>query len=432
MLYNCGMNKNRQTVLLAGDALVLGVAFLLMTAIRFDVSSEGAFIVLQAQSFLLLFLLWLVVFFIFDLYAFGRINPNARNIGLLLLAVGTNTIVGIIFFYLFPTVGISPRFNLLLVSVFAFIFLVAWRRAFYQLLAKKFKRHIAVIGSSVSAQQLIAEIIKQPHVGSIDTVLEKVPDEIAPHIDLVIAEPSKPFELLLAARAMNCEVVSLTQAYETLFGKLPLSLMTEERAMTIISKNNTDHIGIALLYRLMEVFIALVILVLASPFLLLALLAIYIEDGTPLLYRQKRVGKHGRVFSLYKLRSMVKDAEKDGAQWALAHDTRITLVGRILRASHIDEVPQMWNVIKGDLALIGPRPERPELVSELEQHIPYYFLRHTIKPGFTGWAQIKFRYARSVMDSREKFEYDLYYLANKNVLIDVGILLKTVQIIFTH
>jgi lipopolysaccharide/colanic/teichoic acid biosynthesis glycosyltransferase len=125
-------------------------------------------------------------------------------------------------------------------------------------------------------------------------------------------------------------------------------------------------------------------------------------------------------------------AETNGAVWATAKDPRITPVGHILRTTHLDEVPQMYNIIKGDLALIGPRAERPEFVAELEQQIPYYYLRHTIKPGFTGWAQIKYRYARSIQDSREKFEYDLYYLKNKSPLLDIGIVLKTLQIIFTH
>jgi lipopolysaccharide/colanic/teichoic acid biosynthesis glycosyltransferase len=129
---------------------------------------------------------------------------------------------------------------------------------------------------------------------------------------------------------------------------------------------------------------------------------------------------------------MRKDAEKDGAQWAAHNDSRVTRVGAILRKTHIDEIPQLWNIIKGDLALVGPRPERPEFVEKLKQEIPYYFLRHIVKPGFTGWAQIKYRYARTVDDSREKFEYDLYYIKNRSLLLDLGIVVKTVQIIFTH
>ncbi len=134
----------------------------------------------------------------------------------------------------------------------------------------------------------------------------------------------------------------------------------------------------------------------------------------------------------YKFRSMSMDAEENGPQWSSKKDNRTTNIGRIIRSLHIDEIPQMWNIIRGDIALVGPRPERPEFVEELEHKIPFYYLRHSIIPGFTGWAQIKFRYAGNVIDSKEKFEYDLYYMKNRNIFMDLGILARTVQIIFTH
>jgi lipopolysaccharide/colanic/teichoic acid biosynthesis glycosyltransferase len=125
-------------------------------------------------------------------------------------------------------------------------------------------------------------------------------------------------------------------------------------------------------------------------------------------------------------------AETNGAVWASSNDPRVTRVGTLIRKLHIDEIPQMINIIRGDIALVGPRPERPTFVSSLENDLPYYFLRHTITPGFTGWAQIMFRYARTTLDAKEKYEYDLYYIYNRSLFIDIGILLKTIQIIFTH
>ncbi len=183
---------------------------------------------------------------------------------------------------------------------------------------------------------------------------------------------------------------------------------------------------------MLEIIFAAVVLLISLPFTLVASVSILIEDGGPIFYTHYRVGLRGKKFKIIKLRSMKKNAEQNGAQWADKDDSRITRVGKIIRTTHIDEIPQMWNVLRGDIALVGPRPERPEFVSELEKEIPYYFLRQTIKPGFTGWAQIMFRYARSVMDSQQKFEYDLYYVKNRNFFLDIGILLKTVQIIFTH
>ena len=173
--------------------------------------------------------------------------------------------------------------------------------------------------------------------------------------------------------------------------------------------------------------------------MILAIMARLIEDGKPIFIKQERVGLNNKIFKLYKLRSMIVSsengmAEKDGAVWSsgLESDPRITKVGKIMRKTHIDEIPQMINVLKGDISIVGPRPERPEFVEVLEKEIPYYSFRHITKPGFTGWAQIKYHYANTTESSKEKFEYDLYYIKNSNIFIDIGIILRTVQIIFTH
>jgi lipopolysaccharide/colanic/teichoic acid biosynthesis glycosyltransferase len=249
-------------------------------------------------------------------------------------------------------------------------------------------------------------------------------------INIIIAEHTDPQSILELSQTLGAEPMTLLEGFETFFAKVPLELMTDEMAITLMTRH--DNKAVQFFYRIVEIIFASLILIITSPFLLIAIIARLIEDGTPVFYSQKRVGKNGKLFSVYKLRSMTKDAEKDGAVWADHKDTRITTLGNILRKTHIDEVPQMLNIIKGDIALVGPRPERPEFVSQLEKQIPYYFLRHTIRPGFTGWAQIKYRYARTIDDAKEKFEYDLYYIKNRNALLDVGIVLKTLQIIFTH
>jgi lipopolysaccharide/colanic/teichoic acid biosynthesis glycosyltransferase len=171
-------------------------------------------------------------------------------------------------------------------------------------------------------------------------------------------------------------------------------------------------------------------MVLFSPFLIVIPLLILIEDGMPIFYFQERVGKDNKVFKLIKFRSMKKDAEKSGPQWAEVADTRVTKIGKILRKLHFDEIPQLINVFKGEISLVGPRAERPEFVKILEKEIPFYYLRHIIKPGITGWAQINFGYARSIEDSLKKFEYDLYYIKNRSLIFDLKIILKTAQIWF--
>jgi lipopolysaccharide/colanic/teichoic acid biosynthesis glycosyltransferase len=206
--------------------------------------------------------------------------------------------------------------------------------------------------------------------------------------------------------------------------------MDDNMTVSILSKDRNFFYKLAT--RFMSIFVALVVIVLTLPITLISGILIKLEDKRKIFYRQSRVGKNSEHFLIWKLQSMKQNAEANGAVWAEEKDPRITKFGKVLRKLHIDEIPQMINILKGDISLVGPRPERPEFVEKLEKEIPYYFLRHSITPGFTGWAQIKYRYARTVDDSQSKFEYDLYYLKNRNIFLDFGIILKTVQIIFTH
>jgi exopolysaccharide biosynthesis polyprenyl glycosylphosphotransferase len=171
-------------------------------------------------------------------------------------------------------------------------------------------------------------------------------------------------------------------------------------------------------------------LVSSIPLILLAALAVRLDSEGPVLYRQSRVGRMGHCFELLKLRSMRADAERDtGAQWAAENDPRITRVGRFLRKYRLDELPQFWNVIRGDMSFVGPRPERPCFVDELRRIIPYYDERHSVRPGITGWAQVQFSYGATAEDALEKLEYDLFYLKNMSLLFDLAIIFQTVRIV---
>ena len=183
------------------------------------------------------------------------------------------------------------------------------------------------------------------------------------------------------------------------------------------------------LKRASDVFISLVLLVLASPLMLISALIIRLESPGPVIYKQDRVGLHEREFTVYKFRSMRQDAEKNGAVWASAHDARVTRFGRFIRKVRIDELPQLINVLKGDMSFIGPRPERMAFVRELKKTIPYYGLRHTVKPGLTGWAQVCYPYGATEDDARRKLEYDLYYIKNMSLLLDIHIIFKTVGVV---
>jgi exopolysaccharide biosynthesis polyprenyl glycosylphosphotransferase len=180
--------------------------------------------------------------------------------------------------------------------------------------------------------------------------------------------------------------------------------------------------------RTLNLIVGIVAIILTLPLLPLVALLIRIDSAGPVLYRQKRVGRNGQTFYCYKFRTMRENAEADcGPTWASDDDPRITRVGRILRMSRLDEIPQLWCVVRGDMALVGPRPERPEFVAWLEKEIPYYGMRHLVRPGITGWAQVRYKYGNSLEDAREKLQYDLFYLKNASVALDFLILFHTIK-----
>lgn len=182
--------------------------------------------------------------------------------------------------------------------------------------------------------------------------------------------------------------------------------------------------------RIFDVLVCIVLLVLAWPLMLLTMLAIFLESGRPIIYKQTRVGLRGKPFEVLKFRSMVKNAEKDGkAVWAQQNDSRITRVGNFIRNTRLDELPQLWNVLKGEMSFVGPRPERPEFVDELAKTIPYYQERHRVKPGLMGWAQLNYAYGASEEDAAQKLRYDLYYTKNHSLLLDILTALQTVEVI---
>jgi len=170
--------------------------------------------------------------------------------------------------------------------------------------------------------------------------------------------------------------------------------------------------------------------VLNLPLMFLAALAIFIESGGPVLFTQERVGRGGRIFKCVKFRSMTTDAEKDGvARWATTNDSRVTRVGRVMRKMRIDELPQLFNVLRGEMSLVGPRPERPVFVAQLKDQIRFYDVRHSIKPGITGWAQVRYSYGSSIEDAQRKLQYDLYYVKNHSLALDIQVLVETIRVV---
>jgi len=237
-------------------------------------------------------------------------------------------------------------------------------------------------------------------------------------------------EELLRCKQHGIEITELVTFFERESGKVKLTLA--EPSWLVFSRGfDTTPLRRAS-KRGFDLIAASALLLLTWPFMLLVTLAIRIESGKgqPILYRQERVGERGRVFQLVKFRSMRTDAERGGvAVWASKNDDRVTRVGRIIRRMRLDELPQLWNVLRGDMSVIGPRPERPQFVADLADKIRYYNLRHCVKPGLAGWAQLRYPYGASIEDAEEKLKYDLFYVKNNNLLFDFLILIQTFEVV---
>lgn len=230
---------------------------------------------------------------------------------------------------------------------------------------------------------------------------------------------------LLELRLRGVKIEEATSWLEKMSGKIEVeSLNPSWLVFSEGFKRSTLFIAIR---RLLSIVISLIGLVLAAPLFPIVWLMVKLDSKGPAFYSQKRVGKGNKPFKVTKFRTMRQDAEVNGAQWAGANDPRITRVGRFLRSSRLDEIPQLWCVLKGDMAFVGPRPERPEFVEWLSKEIPYYGVRHMVRPGLTGWAQIKYKYGSTVEDAREKLQFDLFYIKNASVGLDLLIMFQTIK-----
>lgn len=241
---------------------------------------------------------------------------------------------------------------------------------------------------------------------------------------------SMPLRELLDCKLQGIRVVDLASHFEQSLGQIRLESLYA--GWLIFGDGFRQGAWRTFIKRAFDIICASLLIILALPIMALAALAIVLENGFPLLYRQERVGLHGRLFNVIKFRSMYRDAEKDGKPiWASSKDNRVTRVGRVIRKMRVDELPQLISVLKGDMSLVGPRPERPYFVDQLTKEIPFYAVRHSVKPGVTGWAQVRYHYGATVEDSAEKLQYDLYYVKNHSLFLDIVVLFETIGVVLT-
>lgn len=237
-----------------------------------------------------------------------------------------------------------------------------------------------------------------------------------------------PLQDLLDCKLKGVKITELTNFFEREYRQVMLDSINP--SWMVFGQGFSQGWVRNVMKRAFDLVASLILLILTLPIMLVTMIWIILEDGMPVFYRQQRVGQDGRVFSIIKFRSMKNDAEKDGTpRWAAAHDDRITRVGHIIRKLRIDELPQIFNVLKGEMSFVGPRPERPFFVDKLTKQIPYYSVRHSVKPGITGWAQVRYAYGASIEDTVEKLQYDLYYVKNRGLFLDLMILVATIEVV---
>ena len=394
-----------------------------------------------------------------DLYDL-KITDSFQELGIRLLqALGTAAIILAGIYLVFPKTIVGS--GIFAVSIlFVIILIVSWRFGYALILSHgMFNQRIILLGSNLLAQDILDEINKRKDSGytvavnvwdskevsnflsnqiQTETIYKKDYDglcELAEELDIkkvVVAIKERrgalPLKELVKCRVKGIDVIEGTSFYEMLAGKLIVDQINP--ACIIFSEGFYKSRTRRFFKRSTDLIISLIMLILFLPLILVTAILIRIDSTGPVLFSQERVGKNKKPYLLYKFRSMIQDAEKQsGPVWASNNDKRITRVGRVIRKWRIDEIPQLWNVLKGDMSFVGPRPEREFFVKKLEEIIPYYGERFSVKPGITGWAQVCYSYGASVDDAVEKVNYDLFYIKNMSVFMDLMIILRTIKIV---
>lgn len=282
-------------------------------------------------------------------------------------------------------------------------------------------------GAAAEQVEVPLDMLVDANQSLVDTVNALKVDEIV----VAVGERrggKMPLRELLDCRLSGVLVLDMSSHFERMLGQIRLDAL--KAGWLIFGGGFRQGAGRTLIKRLFDIAVAVILLILFAPLMLATALLIILEDGAPVLYRQERVGLNGRLFNVIKFRSMRRDAEKDGKpRWATRNDDRVTRVGRVIRKLRIDELPQLFSVLVGDMSMVGPRPERAFFVDQLTKEIPFYAVRHSVKPGVTGWAQVRYHYGASVDDAVQKLQYDLYYVKNHTLLLDLVVIFETVGVV---
>ena len=446
----------KKIILFTGDCFIIACSIYLSILLRLNIS-VNIFTDYTGAAFFII-LSYLLSFYLLDLY-----NPNYKIKSFVyltryLLAIIISALLIAVIFYFTPPTESPLKFgrgiyaiNIVLVAVTGYVWRFLLNSVF---IAFQKPKRVVIVGAGTSGRTIYHELQHSGEfqvLGFLDDRHEHNRKKIGAHeviggsnllskmvnegdIDVAVVSityKNNPdfIKDLLYCKMRGVEIFDIPHLYEELALKVPVQYLTDSKIAFTTFLGLRRNIYMTRIKPPVDKFLAFIGLLLTVPVNILASFAIIIDSRGPVFYRQSRVGLDGKIFQVTKFRSMMTDAEANGVAWAQDNDPRITRVGKVIRKLRIDEIPQMWNIMKGEMSFIGPRPERPEFVQHLSEELPFYAFRHSVKPGITGWAQVKYQYGASKEDALEKLQYDLYYIKNLSFLLDLNILLRTVRVV---
>lgn len=433
------LNKKAPWVLLIGDIAAFTVSLWITLLLRYAETPSHSSFLDHLVPFSLLFIVWGLVFFISGLYDKQSIVFKSRLPVLLIQGQVVNMLIAVVFFYFIPWYGISPKTTLFLYLLVSLCFVMLWRVYGYFLIVPRLREKALVIGSGKEMQELILELGRNKNY-NIDVALAVDLDggkfdgfttALSPDISIVVADlfddrVQRVLPQLYNLLFSHVRFIDMDAIYEDIFDRVPLSII--KHAWFLQNVSASPKFIYDILKRCMDISVSLILGLISLVFYPFVALAIVSEDKGPVFIRQDRIGKGNRLIRITKFRSMTISAQDETGA---SKPQSVTRVGAFIRKTRIDELPQLWNVVKGDLSLIGPRPELPQFVKIYEKDIPFYGIRHLIQPGLSGWAQIYHKtppkFTASNEDTKMKLAYDLYYIQNRSLFLDITIALKTIR-----
>lgn len=441
--------RSKKFILFLGDAIILFFSLYLTLLIRYGGDSVAKNWQIHFPIFTALYLIWLLVFYITNLYELNEVKLSFEYYQKLFISLLICGFFSVAYFYFSATVNIAPKTNLFLNLIIVAALFLIWRNLFYIILKSAGKNNLLFVGYSEPAYNFAKLINNNPQMGyKVVAFADENADNEHEIKILKSGEALKKFirenninaiiinhqsgkentNQLIQCLPLGVNFISFSDFYEKLFSLVPVDAIDQTwfiKNLTEGSKRTYD-----ILKRIFDVIASIILIIISIPVIPFIIIAIKLNDGGPIFFKQIRTGKNGNHFLAIKFRSMIVGSEKNGAQWSPENDPRITSVGKFLRKTRLDEIPQLLNVFRGEMSMVGPRPERPEFIEILEKEVPFYTQRLLVKPGLTGWAQINLSYGASKEYTMQKQKYDLYYIKHRSLALDFKIILKTVAIVF--